>query len=399
MGVKKTKWTKRFDFAMLTAWLILSLTLTFISFLWFGVDFRGYYAATRVLLAGGNPYDYRLVAQVLLEVTGEMGNNPFYYPPWFTWLFIPLAYLPFQVARALWTIINVAIWLIGLWQLGKLFDWPEQGWKRYSLFTLTTFSFAWITWRYEQAGILIFAILIAFILSMRNQSWGESGIWLALLLIKPNVTLIVVAGISLWLLRKGLWRTVLVMVFTLVVLLSISTMITPDWFQPFFEEGFGQGLTVALDGPDRVVAIRINTTFLDWMRTLGVDPPWNMLFYGIAICIGLFVFFWSVYRSESIIDLVSLLLLVSYAITPYALQYDYPPLVIPLFWALSLCTSSPKTFTTGFLLAGFIFSVIFWQQNISWAYWIVIGLAVLMIWGWSQKIGISSNLDKKTASQ
>ncbi|HET6823314.1 MAG TPA: glycosyltransferase family 87 protein, partial [Anaerolineales bacterium] len=342
--------------------------------------------------------DYRLVAQILLEVTGEMGNNPFYYPPWFTWLFIPLAYLPFQVARALWTIINVAIWLIGLWQLGKLFDWPEQGWKRYSLFTLTTFSFAWITWRYEQAGILIFAILIAFILSMRNQSWGESGIWLALLLIKPNVTLIVVAGISLWLLRKGLWRTVLVMVLTLVVLLSISTMITPDWFQPFFEEGFGQGLTVALDGPDRVVAIRINTTFLDWMRTLGVEPPWNILFYGIAICIGLFVFFWSVYRSESIVDLVSLLLLVSYAITPYALQYDYPPLVIPLFWALSRCTSSPKTFTIGFLLAGFIFSVIFWQQNISWAFWMVIGLAVLMIWGWFQKIGVNSNIDKKTAS-
>jgi hypothetical protein len=218
------------------------------------------------------------------------------------------------------------------------------------------------------------------------------------LLIKPNVTLVVVAGISLWLVRHRQWRTIGVMLLTLVLLLSISTLITPDWFQPFFEDGFGQGLTVALDGPDQIVALRINTTFLDWLRTLGVAPPWNILLYGIAICIGVFVFFWSVYRSESIIELVSLLLLVSYAITPYALQYDYPPLAIPLFWSLSRCASSSRTFTVGSILIGFVFSVIFWQKNISWAYWMVVGSILLTLWAFlrnksysGEPLGISNN--------
>src|SRR5215211_5612720 len=208
MNSTKSQWIKRLDFAMLSAWLLMSLTLAIIAFAWFGVDFRGYYAAARVLLAGGNPYNYHLVAQVLLEVTGEMGNNPYYYPPWFAWLFVPLASLPFQLARAIWMTFNVIIWNLGLWQLGKTIGWPQTGWRMYTLFMLTTFSFAWITWRYEQAGILVFVMLVALVLSIQKQNWMWAGIWLAFLWIKPNITLIPVAGVCLWLFRQGQWRTV-----------------------------------------------------------------------------------------------------------------------------------------------------------------------------------------------
>lgn len=379
MRTEKTRWTDRLDFAMLSVWLLMSLLLAMIAFSWFGQDFRGYYAAARVLIAGGNPYDYHQVAPVLLELTGEMGNNPYYYPPWFAWLFVPFLSLPFQVARAAWMILNVILWSIGIWQLGRMIGWPPMGWKRYALFTLTTFSFAWITWRYEQAGILVFVICIALILSIQKQNWIWSGVWLALLLIKPNITLLVVAGISVWLLRNGQWRPVLVMSLTLVLLLSISTIITPDWFQPFTEEGFGRGLTVALDGPDQVVALRINTTFLDWLKVLGVGAGWRASLYGIAIGLAAFLFFWTVYRSRSLLEVISVLLLISHSITPYALQYDYPPLVIALFWGLSRLASSPRALAIGLALAGFVFTVIFWQQNISWAYWMVVGLMALVI--------------------
>lgn len=380
MNTKTALWSKRLDFAMLSAWLLLSLLLALIAFVLFGVDFRGYYAAAHVLLAGGNPYDYRVVSQVLLDVTGEMGNNPYYYPPWFAWLFIPLAYLPFQIARAVWMVLNVILWNLGLWQLGRILGWPKISWQRYALFALSTFSFAWITWRYEQAGILVFVLLVLLIMSIQDQNWTWSGIWLALLLIKPNVTFIPVVGISLWLLHRGHQRVVVVALLTLVVLLTASTLITPGWFQPFLEEGFGQGLTVALDGPDQVVALRINTTFLDWLRTFGMAPQIRAVLYGITICAGIATFFWAVYRSRSFLELISILLLISYAITPYALQYDFPPLVIVLYWSLSRCISSHRIFGIGLILTGFVFSVIFWQQNISWAYWMVVGLIALTSW-------------------
>jgi len=120
-------WARRLDFFTLATWWILGVWLAVISFVLYGMDFRGYYAAARVLLAGGNPYDYQQVAHVLLEITGEMGNNPYYYPPWFAWFFIPFVVLPFQIARAAWMVFNLVIWNLGLWNLGKIFNWPSRG--------------------------------------------------------------------------------------------------------------------------------------------------------------------------------------------------------------------------------------------------------------------------------
>ncbi len=386
MKVQSDTWTRRFDFFALTGWLALGLGLAVVSFALYGMDFRGYYAAARVLIAGGNPYDYHQVAPVLLKVTGEMGNNPYYYPPWFAWIFIPLIGLPFQIARVVWMAINLVIWDLGLWKLGKIVKWPPEGWKRYTLYSLATFSFAWITWRYEQAGVLIFALLVVLISAVENKQWTWAGLWMALLLIKPNVMLIVVAGLSVWLIRRRQWRPILVMLLCLGVLVAISTWITPDWYKPFFEKGFGQGLTLVLDGPGKVVALRINTTLMDWLRTLGISSAWWLPLYVLAAAVGTIVFFVALWRSESFLQALAISLLASYALTPYAMQYDNPALVIVVFWALWLCSSSPQRMRVGILLAGFIFSVIFWQRNISWAYWIVVGSMALAAWAmWSNQ--------------
>jgi hypothetical protein len=391
-------WTRRIDFFALATWLTLGVWLAGISFLLYGMDFRGYYAAASVLLAGGNPYDYHQVAPVLLRITGEMGNNPYYYPPWFAWLFIPLTTLPFQIARIVWMAFNLVIWNLGLWRLGKLVTWPPKGWRLYALYSLATFSFAWITWRYEQAGILIFVVLVALIVSVDKQQWNWAGFWMALLLIKPNITLIIVLGLSLWLIRRHQWRPVLIMLFWLGALLAVSTWITPDWYKPFFEEGFGQGLTVVLDGPKNVVALRINTTLLDWLITLGIAPSWRVPIYGLAVAAGIVAFLAAIWYSQSFLQIVSISLLVSYALTPYAMQYDNPALAIVLFWALSVCARSQAALRGALLLAGFIFSVIFWQQNISWAYWMVLGSVALGAWAViagkrysKEPVGISSS--------
>ena len=137
-----------------------------------------------------------------------------------------------------------------------------------------------------------------------------------------------------------------------------------------------------LDGPDRVVAFRINTTIMDWLRTLGIDPQLRLPLYGFGILCGAIILLGTVWCSRSVLEVLSISLLVSYAVTPYAMQYDNPSLVIVLFWALSVCSTSPKGLRVGLLLAGFVFSVIFWQQNISWGFWMVVGTAVLALWAW-----------------
>ena len=119
--------------------------MAFSALLLFGQDFRVYYAAARLLLTGGNPYDYAQLAKMLMTVSGFVHNNPFYYPPWLAWFFTPLALLPFQIARAVWILLNWIIWNLGLWQLASLLDWPQIGWRRWLMFLYATFLFAWIT--------------------------------------------------------------------------------------------------------------------------------------------------------------------------------------------------------------------------------------------------------------
>lgn len=378
MNFRTAKWTKRIDFFFLSAWLITSFGAALISLLWFGVDFRGYYVAAQVLLAGGNPYDYRQVATVLLKVTGEMGNNPYYYPPWFAWLFIPLAKLPFQIARTIWMLFNLMVWNVSVFQLSKLIHWPADGWKRYAIFIVSTLTFAWITLRYEQAGILVLGLFVALIFSLENKKWSQSGIWLALLLVKLNITLIVVAGISLWLLRKDQWRPILVMIVTTLALLAISTLVTPNWFKPLFESGFGSGLTVTLDGPEKLGDVRITTTMLDWLAYLGVQSRLRAILYGIFIPVAILIYFLVILRSHSLLEIIGLFILISCAITPYALQYDYPPLVITLLWVLSLPKPTPTATRISALLAGFIFYASMWDPSIASRYWMIIGLSALV---------------------
>lgn len=373
-------WRRRIDFLTLVIWLATSLGLAAIALHWFGMDFRGYYAAARVLMLGGNPYDYRQVAPVLLEVTGTMGNNPYYYPPWFAWLFLPVAWIPFQWARVVWMAFNVVIWSISLWKFSEGINWPAKGWRRYLLFTLLTFAFAWVTWEYEQAAVLFFSLLVMTILLIRQQRWNWVGLGLALLFIKPNLSLLVVAALCLWLIRQRQWRPVLIMLGTLLTLLLVSTLITPNWFQPFFEPGFGKGLTVVLDGPNQIVGKRINTTLLDWLAIFGIANTARYVIYGLLAGLGLVFLGLVVWRSKSILQVTAIALLVTYTLTPYALLYDYPPLAITLIWALSTADKSPITQRIALLLTAFILSVDLWQKNIAWGYWMVIGLVVLTIW-------------------
>ena len=377
----KARWERLADFTALCAWIVTSTTMAVIAYSSYGMDFRGYYAAARVLLSGGNPYDYSLVASVLLDVTGRAGNNPFYYPLWFGWFITPLAWMPFEVARAVWMIFNWAIWILGLVRLKQLLNWPRAGWRHWLMNLLATFIFAWTTWKFEQTGILIFAIMVETLTAFRKQQWKRMGLYLTLSLIKPNIMLLPVVALTVWLIRNKNLRPVMVMLAVLAGLMLITTLLTPEWYQPMSQPNFGQGLTKTLDGPDQVTGIRLNTTLLDWLKLFLVPASLRNVIYATIAILGLSILVITVWKSRSMIQTTAMSLLVTFAITPYALQYDYPPLTIVLFWTVAL-SNYAKSKTIPSVIVLFIASVLFWERPISDGFWIVIGLYALLIWNW-----------------
>jgi alpha-1,2-mannosyltransferase len=380
---------KYLEFAAFSGFLIASLVLAVMAYVSYGEDFRGYYAAGRVVLAGENPYDYKVLAPVLMEVTGRMGNNPFYYPPWFAWFFAPIAWLPFETARAIWMGFNLLLWVFSIRQLSKFLSWPEEAWHRNGLFLLATLVFAWITWKYEQTGIVVFAVLIGVISASRREQWSLVGVLLALFLLKPNVTLLPFTAIMLWFIVQGNWKPVIAALVTSIVLMAAATLATPQWYAPFFQANFGRGLVEVLDGPGRVVGIRLTTTMLDWLASLYIGESLGRILYGLAILVGISSLLLVIRRSKTLLPVIISALLVSFAITPYAMQYDYPPLTLVFFWGLSVLPRKQAPIFWGTMLSIFIFSVVFWQSSITDGYWILVGLIGLTIQGWRSASGSS----------
>ena len=72
-----------FNFAAVTATIMVGAAMIVGTYLWFGVDFRAFYVAGKLTLDGQDPYNYDLAVPLLLEFSDTIGNAPFYYPPWF----------------------------------------------------------------------------------------------------------------------------------------------------------------------------------------------------------------------------------------------------------------------------------------------------------------------------
>lgn len=376
----KADWLKLLDFASLAALVMLLAGMVWAAFSIYGVDFRGYYAAAKVLLDGGNPYDYHQVAPVLFEISGWVGNNPYYYPPWFAMALTPLASLPIQGARMVWLIINVLLLWAGMHLSLAALEWEMRGWRRWLTYISLAYLLAWVCLRFEQTGLLLFFLLSLTLWALRRNNHILAGIALALLLTKPPVTLLVFGILLLANWQQGNRRVIICTLGSLAILLVISTLVLPGWFLEPLKRDFGLGLAHELDGPGVIVARRINSTFLDWSAALGFEGnPAKVAYASLAVLCA--VLLWRAFRrGDEMNYLASLSSALGLVVTPYALQYDYPILAFPLLWIYkALAQTQGWRRLLSITILGAIFSVLLWERPMSDAYWIPMGVSLLLI--------------------
>ena len=361
-------------FATKSAFFLLLLGFGTLAYLGGGVDFRGYYAAAILVRRGGNPYDYAQLAPVLRELTGLAGNNPYYYPPWFCLLFVPLTLVPFQVARAIWLLVSLVLFAIGLEQLRQALEWRPGGWQRWGAYCVAMLMFGAYCLRSEQAGILL---LLGLALSLNAIGQGRGalvGLGLAIALTKPQATGFAVLVLALWLLNRKpayvAWGVAWVAGLTAVASLAI-----PSWWR-VSPEGFWQGLSYRLEGPGQIESVRVNATLYDFLaHVLRLPAPsWYPVAILVAIAaVGAIVVSWRRVRDVRAVAAASTL--ATLLLTPYALQYDYVPLTLPLFWVFSRMASlAPPARLAVTSLLVFSFSVLVWQAWSYQGYWQLLGV-------------------------
>ena len=363
------------DSIMLVIWVTVSAMLAWLAFSLGGVDFNVYYAAGRVTLHGGNPYEYTQLAKEITSVT-EI-NNPYYYAPWFTWSILPLSLLPFPVARLLWACSNFALWFLALFSLQGLVDWPPPGWRRWGMYLFVTVLFAWSTWGFEQVGILIFFLFTLALQAVEKKKW-TAGIWLSLLLFKPNITALPILVICLWLIRNRNWRPVLVAAVTTIAVLAVSVAVSPGWYNALLTPDKLAGLSFKFSESGAISMLRHNTTLKDWLTAYHASASVSTILPWIATVFGLLFLSWRIVKPVPFIQTTMEALVVTFAITPYALYYDYPSLTLALFFANRKSHSNPLLTLIQIGLNMAIIASLFVGTTISYRYWTVILIAVLM---------------------
>jgi hypothetical protein len=295
-------------------------------------DFICYWAAGKILAAGGNPYDPALQARVQGEYGWDRQRDglglydylPFYYPPWFGLLFVPLLPLGFAGARTAWYFLNVEGVLLGGYLLSGVPSVP----RRLPLWLAPVFLFTLASVLLGQTATFVFFVLA---LSWRLLEEGRdraAGAALAWLTVKPQLTAVLLLGLLLWLARRGRWRAVGAFLLTSALLAGGSALVLPDW--PV------QMLNAIRQTPSPTEYYPwIGNAWLLVLRSLGLGGPLLWAAY-LALAVPFLVAVARAALSPAgrLADVLALGALAAFFVAPYARHYDFPVLLVPLLVAV-----------------------------------------------------------------
>jgi hypothetical protein len=312
-----------------------------------------------------------------------VGGAAYYHPPWLCLLLAPLALLPLDVARGAWLAINWGLFAGGLAMSFDALGWRVHGWRRWLLWLSAFYLFGWVCLKFEQLGIFLFFCLAWTLYALARGKNVQAGLAMALLLTKPNVTLLAVVTLgaaSIKTHRKAVtWALI-----WLGLLAGVGTLFFPGWVARLFHADFFTGLTRLTDGPGRVLERRTHSTLLHWLEALGITgaAAWGLY---AALAVASLTLAWRAPRLRS--DRAygaSLGVVLTLLLTPYALLYDYTPLVVGQLWAyqrLSRGVTSARRWLAIAVL-GFMFSVLLWAGPEYDGYWLGLGMwGVLLLLG------------------
>ena len=221
------------------------------------IDFTTYYSAAYALRMNpqANVYDQALLARVAAQIPGTLRPPlPYVYPLPFAYLLIPLTFLPFLTAAAVFYHLNLAIWglcvLILAWECRVLLGTSLQGsatqssrtgnlWARLvmdpaPLVALALSSIIFFTSRSVAHAANLGQVTLFVLLPLALVPWltrkRREG-WVGVMIAIATVLKIVPALLMGYLLLRRRWRALIVaVVVTVAVLLACLALVGWDNF-------------------------------------------------------------------------------------------------------------------------------------------------------------------------
>ena len=291
----------------------------------FGIDYSAYYAASQMVINGEIDYIYdidkhhAMVENILSQVVPF--ELPWFYPPNFLLIVLPLAILPYKVALFFWIFSTLTLCVYSIYIL------VEKNWK--IAFVILGFPAILMNLRWGQNGFLSTALLaLSFYFIQFNPK--KAGVLLGLLTYKPQILCFPL--IILILCKK--WTTLLWTGVTFGVISLISALLLGvDVWAKFILNTGGKSAEILNQIFGKILGMQ--PTVYALFKILGVQGICLFLIVIVVASTAVITCMWICRKSNNFKLKSSAITIGIFLSMPYLGQYDLIILGIPvvmLFW-------------------------------------------------------------------
>ena len=303
-------------------------------------DYVQYWAAAKLLVVGGNPYDAGEIYPLELAAGRD---TPFailvLLPPWALPLVLPLALVPARLGQLLWLIGHTLLIVAAA-------DWL---WRRYGgaaaqrpIAWLVALLFAptWMVLACGQITPLVLAGLCLMLLALDHDRPACAGLALVLASIKPHLVYLLWLALAVELLRgRGwAWRMLAGGVAGVAALLLVAL-----WYNPHLLSEYARSFSDPRSPDLHPSLVYSHHSNLGFFIRHAIDPQ-NLRLQAIPAALTAPVFLWWYWRRGHALawsERLPLLLLASALTTPYIYPYDKVLLLVPVVQAATWLTHAP----------------------------------------------------------
>ena len=292
------------------------------------IDFQCFYEAGRLVRVGLDPYD-RADWSGVAHVEGGVGPHcalTFVYPMPTAMAMVPLSLVPEPVALAVWEVALVASVVAGIAILARLWGVDGRWLTVAALLSEPVYSAV----ANGQFGPLIFLVIAVLTYALERGRTRLALVAWSLLLVKPHITLVVLAGAPLF------TRLRLALATAVVALVGIaSVVLAPRWPVEYLNELFGQQL--ALDRG------------LSTLWTVAADLGLPSIVGGaVAVALGIVFVLMMPRPLRSPRAVIAVLVAIAFVVTPYLRPHDLIGLATCWICTLAL---APERWVRGTVIA------------------------------------------------
>jgi alpha-1,2-mannosyltransferase len=272
----------------------------------FGLWSFGRFAVTETLAEIYNPGRMQAF-QHALDARFNDGSYPYAYPPSMLLLLVPVGWLPYSVARAMWAIGSFAAFVMAV---------VMRPWRTALLVAAMLAPAVVVTLIYGQTGLLTAGLMLGG-LRLAPRRPLMAGVLLGLLCSKPQLALllpVVIVAARLW--RVAAAVAIVVLAQLVVSIILFGAALWPSWI------GSLRGYSVLFDSVRQRLDHLMPTVTAN-LYLLGVSPRWAAIAQVVA-AVAAIVVVWRLWRRDAGLLPIAAVPVATFLVTPYAFVYDLP---------------------------------------------------------------------------